>query len=391
MRIVEACVRYPPAPGGAESHVAAITAGLRARGHEVTVLATDLRQEVPFERGTFPDEPGVRRFAASTMGGEAHYVWSPRQYAALARAARDAEVVHAHSYGYGHTVAALAAARMAGKPFVFTPHYHPPWSMEGGAKRGRLRKVYDRGPGRWTLQSADAVVAVSFGEADLLRPVVSARSGPPALSVIPNGVDLSRFEGRPDVAGFRARFDLDGPYVLYAGRLAKNKGLDVLLTAFGRVVREHPYVELVFAGADQDQQAALAARADRMQVDDRVTFAGHLSEADYRAALAGCACLALPSEWEAFGLVLVEAMASGRPVVAARVGGTPDVVEDGVTGFLVPHGDAGALADRLGRILGDPLLADRMGAAGRERARRFTWDACVDRLEALFERVRRSR
>lgn len=382
MRVLEACVRYPPAPGGAEAHVARVVEGLRARGHDVTVLTTDLFKEVPFERRAFAPQTGVRRFPAHTFGGEAHYVWSPRQYAALVREVRRHDVVHAHSYGYGHTVAALAAARLAGVPFVFTPHYHPPWSMEGGAKRGRLRKVYDAGPGRRTLREADAVIAVSTGEADLLR-AAGARN----VEVVPNGVDLARFDREADVAAFRARFDVDGPYVLYAGRLAKNKGLDVLVNAFARLTETHAYTELVLAGEDQDQRAPLAALARDLGVEDRVTFTGHLDEGAYRAALTGCAAFALASEWEAFGLVLVEAMACGRPVVASSVGGVPDVVEDGVTGFLVPHGDDAALAAALDRLLDDRALAERMGDAGRERARRFTWDAALDGIEDVLRRV----
>ena len=386
MRVLEACVRYPPAPGGAEAHAKAVVDGLRARGHDVTVVTTDLWKEVPFERRTFEPEPGVVRSTAYTMGGEAHWVWAPGQYADLARLAREHDVVHAHSYGYGHTVAALVAARAAGRPFVFTPHYHPPWSMEGGARRGQLRKVFDSGPGRWTLRNADAVLAVSSGEATVLREV-----GARAVEVVPNGVDLSRFTKHADPAPFRDKHDIDGPYILYAGRLAKNKGLDVLVRAFGRLSRDHAYVQLVLAGEDQDQGALAMDLARRLGVDDRVVVTGLLDDATYRGALAGAAAFALASEWEAFGLVLVEAMASGRPVVAAAVGGTPDIVEEGVTGFLVPHGDEGALAERLDRLLREPELGDKMGEAGRVRARRFTWDHALDALEGVFRRVTAAR
>ncbi|MHB8604058.1 MAG: glycosyltransferase family 4 protein [Thermoplasmatota archaeon] len=381
-------MRYPPAPGGAEAHVAALARGLAKRGHDVEVHTTDLFSEVPFRRrDDWPaTDDGVRvvRHPARRINETLHYVFPRGMARALSAAARTADIVHAHSYGYWHTVLAARAARAAVKPFVFTPHYHPPWSMQGGAARRALRGVYDRTYGRMTLAAAARIICVASGERDTL-----ARFMPLDLAktvVIPNGIDVSRFTLEPDGAAFRRRWELgDAPLVLTAGRLAVNKGLPFLVDAFAKLPRE---TRLVLVGEDQDQRVKLEAQAARLGVGERVIFTGALAEREYVDALGAADVFALASEWEAFGIVLAEAQAAGAPVVATRVGGAPDVVVDGETGFLVPYGDAGALASALARVLADPKRAEAMGAAGRAHAlAAFDWGALVRETERVYQAV----
>ena len=388
MRIVLACIRYPPAPGGAETHVAALAEGLVRRGHEVEVHTTDLHKEVPFERRDMPAEVnGVRvvRHRGRTPGKTFHYVLAPTMLGALRDAARRADVVHAHSYGYFPTMAAARAARAARRPFVFTPHFHPPWSMEGGAARKVLRKVYDPTFGRYVLSRADRVIGVSSGEMEVMAQFLPV--DPAKVRVIPNGFHPARFDPPPSGAPFRDSLGVgpETPLVVFAGRLASNKGLHHLVPAFASLRAKHPEAVLVLAGEDQDQRAKLEEKARALGVADRVRFTGHMDEARYRSALAAGDVFVLPSEWEAFGIVLVEAMACGVPCVATRVGGAPDVVQDGVTGRVVPYGDEAALARAIDGLLSDRALAQRMGRAGRDRAfKEYSWDAVVDRTLALY-------
>ncbi|HWH08061.1 MAG TPA: glycosyltransferase family 4 protein, partial [Candidatus Thermoplasmatota archaeon] len=385
LRVVLAAIRYPPAPGGAESHVAALAEGFARRGHDVVVHASDLHTEYPFRRDpSLPDKVNgvrvVRHPARRWLGAWTAMPTMPR---ALLRDARGADVLHAHSYGYYQTVAAAWAARRAGVPFVFTPHFHPPWSMEGGALRRRLRGVFDATLGRHVLRRADRVVMVSSGELDEMRRhlPVEARE----VRVVPNGFHADRFDPAPDGAAFRARVGVEGPLVLFAGRLASNKGLHHLVRAMPRFPGT-----VVLTGQDQGLGPELRRQADALGVGARLKLAGHLDDATYRSALAAADVLVLPSEWEAFGIVLAEAMACGTPVVATRVGGAPDVVGAEEGGLLVPYGDADALADALRRVLKDDALARRLGEAGRARAlREFTWDAVVERTLAVYGELKK--
>lgn len=381
MRIVLTAVRYSPAPGGAESHVAALAEGLRSRGHEVVVHTSDLHTEYPFARRDLPTEVnGVRvvRHRARRLAG----AWTILPDLARALAREDYDIIHAHSYGYHHTIVSARAAARAVKPFVFTPHFHPPWSMEGGVGRRALRAVFDPTLGQYVVSRASRVIGVSSGEIAVMQR--HARLDAAKVRIVPNGFHAERFRPTPSGAVFRARFGLgDAPVVLFAGRLASNKGLQHLVSAFARVAKARPDARLVLAGEDQGWRARLEAMTSLPLV-----FTGHLPDAEYRSALAGADVLVLPSEWEAFGIVLAEAMACGTPVVATRVGGAPDVVQGGVTGLLVEYGDVEGLARALGALLADEPMRRRMGAAGRTRAfTEYSWDTVVERTLAIYDEL----
>lgn len=386
VKVVLAAVRYPPSPGGAETHVSALAEGLVKRGHHVVVHTSDLHTEYPFVRRDLPAEVnGVRvvRHRARRLAG----AWTvmPDMLRALREEARDAEIVHAHSYGYFHTSAAARAAARGAASFVFTPHFHPPWSMEGGGLRRALRRAYDPIVGQRVVDAARVVVGVSSGEIAVMQRHL--RLDATRVRIIPNGFWADRFRPTPDGSIFRTRYgiEVDEPLVLFAGRLASNKGLPHLVRAWERVAPLHPRARLVLAGEDQGWRARLEAMTELP-----LLFTGHLDDATYRSALAAADVLVLPSEWEAFGIVLAEAMACGTPVVATNVGGAPDVVQDDITGRLVEYGHEDALGRALDDLLRDPAKRERMGAAGQVRAfAEYSWDAVVDRTVQLYDEVRR--
>jgi len=160
----------------------------------------------------------------------------------------------------------------------------------------------------------------------------------------------------------------DFPYILYVGMLVPSKGIEVLIRAFDRIRREHPDARLVLIGSGyaEDRFRSLV-RASAL--DQAVLFIPPMSQAELATWMQGSLCLVLPSFSEGLGRVVLEAMASSRPVVATRVGGIPELIVDGMTGFLVPPGGVDALADRVLELLKDPVRADAMGARGRERSR----------------------
>ena len=142
---------------------------------------------------------------------------------------------------------------------------------------------------------------------------------------------------------------------------------------------------------DGPARASLQARAEALGVADRITFRGKVTSDELQASYARAAVFVLPSvvdargDTEGLGVVLLEAMNYGTPVIASRIGGIPDIVEDGVSGLLVPAGDAAALAGALRRLIEDPALASRLGEAGRQRVRdRFNWSAIVQRWKEVY-------
>jgi glycosyltransferase involved in cell wall biosynthesis len=173
------------------------------------------------------------------------------------------------------------------------------------------------------------------------------------------------------------------PTVLYAARLAPYKGPDVLLMAFARLRAAGSLARLVFAGRDASR-GAYAVFARRLGLGSAVEFAGELSPRALARRLAAATVFALPSRRDNFPIALLEAMAAGKAVVAARAGGIPELV--GRAGLLVPPGDPAALARGLSRVLGDAALRRRLGAAARRRAARFTWGAAAAAYDRLAGR-----
>jgi glycosyltransferase involved in cell wall biosynthesis len=285
---------------------------------------------------------------------------------ALARLLRREGVDIVHTHGHlAVNVVGRVAGRLAGAAVV--SHMHIENAFRAGRGR-RLQVALDNATARLCF----AIVAVS----DTTRSEL-VRQGYPAerLVTVHNGVE-------PAVEVEPVRL-AEGPTVVEVARLARVKGQQTLLEAIVDVG-----ASAILVGRDLEQggayEAELRARAERLGVDGRVVFAGYRD--DVSALLAGCDVFCLPSRSEGLPLVVLEAMAHGKPVVATAVGGTPELVRDGETGLLVPPGDASALAAALRSLIADPERAARMGAAGRRRVLdEFGAAAMVERILGLYE------
>jgi len=271
------------------------------------------------------------------------------------------DVLHTHTMLGGNVVGRLAG-RAAGARVI--AHAHIENAFRSGPGR-RLQVLLDDA----TARLAHRIVAVSEATRATL-----VRQGYPAgrIVVVHNGVE----EPGPAEPVRLA----EGPVVLEVARLAEVKGQRELIRAVAGLDATG-----VLVGRDLEHHGAfereLAAEAERTGA--RIVLAGY--RPDVPGLLEGCDVFCLPSHAEGLPLVLLEAMSRGRPVVASAVGGTPELVEDGETGLLVPPGDVDALREALGRLLGDAELAARLGRAGRERVReRFSADAAAAQVLRLY-------
>jgi len=393
VKVAQLTTRYPPGPGGVEQHVAELAPRLHARGHSVDVYTSDLYREYPAMQRLPPEVPreertdwgAVHRLRVWSFPGELHYTFFRGLTEALAR--DRPEVVHAHTYGTNQVAAAHRHHRRFGTPFVLTAHFHPIWSIEGGWLRHRLRGFYDRRVAGGVVRDAARVIVQTHEEERLLR---SLGLELPPVEVVPPGYRPLP----PPVAGrpsFSEQYRIPGPFVLFVGRLASNKGLLELTDAFSTLARTDRSAHLVIVGEDGGMRGAVEARAKAVGVSDRVHLLGHVDDDSVlSSAYREARLTVLPSEYEAFGLVLLESLAAGTPVVASAVGGIPEFVEDGRAGLLVPPKSPVALATAIGRIWSDPDLARRLGEYGRDRVvPRYTWDGLADRLDALYREVAR--
>jgi glycosyltransferase involved in cell wall biosynthesis len=233
-------------------------------------------------------------------------------------------------------------------------------------------------------RGVDRYIAVSHHVARRLRQTFSLSA--PKVCVIHNSVFLAPF-GRLPNAELRAQLTraTERPIVLTLARLDKQKGHCYLLEAAARV----PEAMFVLAG-DGPERPALEAQARALGLSNRVIFLGYRD--DVCDLLASCDVFVLPSLFEGLPLSVLEAMAAGKPVVATAIGGTDEAVVDGVTGLLVPPADSAALANAIRMVLSDPVLSQRLGAAGRARAHeQFSAEAMVRRISEIYDELLDSR
>lgn len=282
--------------------------------------------------------------------------------------------------------AAASLSQAANVPWVHTYHsLAPEKDLDGKGWRLRRRAGLEE----LAAACAHAICANSSLDADAISARYKTRQAP--VTVIP-GVDTDRF--RPgDRERQRRELGLGGtPVVLCVGRVAKGKRLHLAIEAFARLLaaRKSEARLLVVGAPDGDhglrELHRARCRAAHLGISDRVGFVGTVAHRDLHRYYSAADVLLFASRRESFGLVVLEAQACGLPVVTTRVGGAADVVEDGVTGFIVDHGDAEQLARCLDRAL-DPLLAPALRVRASESARRFTWDRTASRLVDVLKAV----
>jgi glycosyltransferase involved in cell wall biosynthesis len=287
------------------------------------------------------------------------------------------DVLHLHLEA-STLVGALAASSLAPRPLLVASVANDPYRQIG----------FHRWAGRRLAPSMDLHITHSRGIRDSVLRAYAGR--PRRIEVVSLGIDLDRFRrdlADPDrVADFRAGA---APVVGAIGRLVPQKAMHVLIDATPALLEAHPALRVLVVG-DGPLRADLEAQAARLGVAQAVRFAGY--QEDVVSAYAAMDVFVLPSRDEGFGLVFLEAMAVGAPVVGTRVIGSEDAVEDGVTGLLVPYADPAALAAAVRGILASPELARRLRDTAAERVRRvYSREQCAARVEELYRELLQAR
>jgi 1,2-diacylglycerol 3-alpha-glucosyltransferase len=365
---------YAPEINGVVTSISATVGALRRRGHRVIVMA-------PAQEGADSRDPDVFRFRSMPFPfyRQIRMAFPLPASLLLALPRMPFDVVHTHSLFFiGCLGAFLANQRHI--PLVFTYHtrwteysHYLPWSQN-------LTKAQAVWISREFCDRCDAVVAPTNGMAHLLEEYGVRRP----ISVIPTGVDLDAFRGgSPTADAIRAQSP--GRIVLYAGRIGKEKNLDLLIDAFARVAAEDPSVRLFVAGCGP-YETKLRERASALSCGSRIHFTGALDKPDLGSYYRAADAFMFASTTETQGLVLVEAMAHGLPVAAVDCPVSREIVS-GDAGLLADD-DAEAFARAVGQLLhDDPAHRERRRQAAVAAARPFAVDDLVDRLESLYERV----
>jgi len=371
----------PPGVGGVATHVEGLATALVRAGHEVVVISADQTNE-PVDTTV----QGVRVLRADTS-----LPWLPdhnpvaRQASANHQLAQCAarlgswqpDVVHAHDWTV--TWAADTLKALFGAPMVATLH---------GTERGRHGGHVPMGvPGEvnsvewWlTYQARDVIACSRF----MLREVIDGFDLPPdKVHLVPNGVDADRWRTapRPDDSGRE-------PLVVAWGRIQYEKGFQVLASAMGTLRHRVPGVRCVIAGRGT-YLPELQTHLDMEGVGDLVHLAGFVSDDELRDLLRRASCVVIPSLYEPFGIVALEGMAAGAPLVAARTGGLAEIIDGSGAGLLFEPGNPHDLADRVADVLHQPHLAAELRSNAEALLQRsYTWDAIAEATAGVYHHSR---
>jgi glycogen(starch) synthase len=363
MRVLFWCPAFWPEIGGVQSFAAALLPALQDRGYEFLVVTgqpdggdhTARYKGIPIHRFLF------------------HHVTSYTNIEQLMRLRQDliklkrtfsADLVHINSVDFSLF---FHLTTVASWPTPSLATLHGKWLTQDGTNNGLVEQL---------LRTADWVVGCSEGALEQGRQLVSGITD--RSSVIYNGIPF------PSVAP--ARLPLNQPRLLCLGRLSQEKRIDVAIHAFHSVARLFPSVRLVIAG-DGPERSALEQLVLRLELSDRVEFLGWVTPNRVPELINTSMAVLMPSKHEGFPLVALEAAFMGRPLVAARVGGLPEVVQHDETGFLVDSGSAEGLATAISCLLADPARAIRFGQAARRYAQNFSLARSVNSYDVLYRKL----
>ncbi len=365
LRIVQVSPYSWDVPGGVQVHVRELAAHLRSQGHRVLILA-------PGESRSDREDTVIvgRAIPVRGNGSVARIAFGPLVASVVGRALREfaPDVIHVHEPLVPSV--SMHAVLRANAPVVATFH-----SNVGRERTSSLwfrlavpmiRPVWNRLARR---------IAVS----EAARHSVCSRMGDGNLLIVPNGVDVSRF-----ASATPAQLP-PGRHLLFVGRLEERKGFPIAVDAFAELARSYQDLRLLVVGDGAERTAVdrldapVRARVEMLGRVDDDRLASYLKAADIYIGPA--------TGGESFGIVLAEAMAAGKPIVASDIDGYRDVARDGLEALLVPPGDASALVSAVRELLDDSRLAQSLGAGGALRAREFDWDVVSERILAVYDSV----
>ncbi len=367
MRVLFWSELFWPTIGGAEVFASKLIPALQERGHEFIVVTRQDSPDLPTE-DRYKEFPIYRfPFWTTLRGNNIERLMALRQQVAELKRTFMPDLVHLHGCGPTSVFFHLDTASSYPTPLLVTL-INELSKIKPGVEHELVSRILHLAD--WVTGKATPVLT----QARELVPEIAARS-----SVIPNGFEVPLLLPEP--------LPLDMPRLLCLGRLARQKGFDLALTALSFVKDRFPYVQLVIAG-DGSERKKLERQVTELGLTDAVELIGWVAPDKVPELINSATMVIMPSRWEGLPSVALQAAMMARPLVAAQVGGLPEVVVHGETGLLVKPEDPKALAEAIIFLLDRPEVARRIGQAARSRTQDvFSWQRCVDAYDTLYRHL----
>lgn len=373
---------FYPRLGGISNHIIGLTKKLQLKGHDVIIITRKWTNSLPPEYAEIPIQRVESMFPTS-------FIFLPPKIGGIERILRkeNVDIVHVHHAFSPFSISSINAAKKLHLPVILTTHT----DMFAAETKYFWKPVsYALYPHLKVLRKVDKVIAVSNVAANFISNFVDRNR----VIVIPNGVDTNRF--RP-ISSENANFNgftilsKKKPIILFVGRHVFRKGTILLPKVAKMLVKEFPNLQLLVCGKGY-MQIPVQALGHIHRSNGSLKMLGFVSDNDLPSLYALSDIVVMPSlHSESFGIPLIEAMASGKPVVATKVSGMPEVVKNGVTGLLVEKRSSKAIAESLRFILRNPEEYLKMSKAARELAvNEYSWDNIVTQIENVYLEVSKS-
>ncbi len=367
------------AHGGTEIAAYNLAINMAKRGNEIEVFTTSIDSRESIE--IYPNMRIHRNptsFKIASANASFKLIYKPLNY--------DLDIVHAHSPIPYSDIPALLYAKRKKVPFILTYQFDGQ-STGGSFMRNAGVGIYNKFFINKVLSSADVIIATTEAYANE-SPFLKGYKD--KIVIIPNGINIEEVTTVHTQEECRNMLGLpyDAPIILFFGSLVRYKGPDVLLKAFKTVKKEFPKAKLIFAGRGE-MFDELNNQALKLDLVNDVLFTGFVEEDKKPLYFKAADIFCLPSTTmaESFGIVNLEAMASGIPIVASNLGGIPDIVKHGVNGLLAEPGNNQNLADNLLILLKDENMRKRFGDQGKKLVGNFSWDEIAMKTEQLYRDI----
>ncbi|MDI6896449.1 glycosyltransferase family 4 protein [Methanocella conradii] len=382
MKICLVNALFHPFSGGVEKHMYELSRELARQNVDVTVLTARTDGAPAYE-----ELEGVRVYRVPCVSVKVPGLYPPPLvispllpwYLKRLDDEHGFDIIHLQNRFFPDFDAAALYARIKRKPFMMTIHNARPVGISPAI--AALGLAYDWLIGRWPFALADRIIAVSeWVKHDIEKYHIDGRK----IVTIHNGINVGSFKPTSAMS-VRRRYGIEGPMLLFVGRMITQKGVPYLIEAMPMVLAKHPDAKLLLVGRGSSLEK-LKRKVNAMGLEKSVIFSGYMGEEDLKEAYGTCDIFVLPSVWEVLPIAILEAMSSSRPVVCTNAGGNAELVKDGVNGYVVPMRDPRALAEKVNALLDDPEKMRAMGRAGRRLAEEeFDWKLIAARTKEVYE------